>query len=114
MFRGRGAKLRMFVPIMALRLLLRLVWERFMLLRPTRPLQASVLQQPVAFFLLLGIVGEGGGEPPLGFFEGHALPCGVIGGLVAPDRGYPEVARLRVREVEAAHRRPGAHGAALR
>src|SRR5688572_13947508 len=55
-----------------------------------------------------------GRKPLLGFGNRHCLAARVILDLVAPDFSDREVARLRVRQVEAGHRRGGQHGAGLR
>ena len=54
-----------------------------------------------------------GGEPALDRRQVHALATVVVLDLVAADLAEREVARLRVREVEAAHRRRGMHREAL-
>ena len=51
------------------------------------------------------LVGEVRAQPALGLVERDALPGGVVLDLVAPDPADREVARLRVREVDAADAR---------
>src|SRR5580765_3906196 len=59
------------------------------------------------------LVGEVGSEPALGLLQRERLAAGVVGGLVLADLVDREIARFRVREIEAADARRREHGVAL-
>ncbi len=63
--------------------------------------------------LFLGFVGQQRRQPALRLGQGPLLACGVVDDLLAADAHDAEIARLRMAEVPAAHRRRRGHHAAL-